>query len=102
MIASMTKNADLHLTPIGFEVVGDIDFNNVMMLYQKSLAKLNDHCVIDFAKLNSSNSAGLALLLGWIKYANHLHKTLIFSNIPSHLLALARIAGIEKILMQYH
>lgn len=51
---------------------------------------------IDLSKVNSSDSAGLALLVEWIKLSKRDFIQLKFNHIPRQLLTLARLSGFEK------
>jgi phospholipid transport system transporter-binding protein len=60
------------------------------------LAK-HDILKFDFAKINSVNSAGLALLLEWRRYATLKRKTITFSNMPDQLVSIATVAGVSDL-----
>lgn len=45
-----------------------------------------------------TDSAGLALLVEWLREAREHGKTLRFENIPAQLKALARVSGLERVL----
>lgn len=81
-------------------VSGDLNFKTVVNLWDESLpllAKHNELC-IDLAKVTSANSAALTLLLEWLKYARRENKSITFKNIPSQLLSIAAVIGVDKIL----
>lgn len=78
---------------------GELDFSNVEAVYQKSLAqwKNSSDICIDFSKLKSANSAGLALMVEWLKLANQQNKTIQFKTVSQDLLAIAKVAGMDKL-----
>jgi len=57
------------------------------------------HCkavVLDLQAVSSTDSAGLALMIEWIKYAREQHVSLSFTNVPQQLLTLATLSGLEN------
>jgi len=53
---------------------------------------------LDLAGVTHSSSAGLALLLDWMRVAGGVDKTLRIENMPAYMLALARISGLDALL----
>lgn len=51
---------------------------------------------IDLLGITHSDSAGLALMIEWLKISKKQHCTLSFINIPAQLQALAKISGINE------
>jgi phospholipid transport system transporter-binding protein len=85
-----------------FYLSGELSFSNVDSCYQDSLANFitSPELIFDFANLTSVNSAGLALIFAWIKFAKKNNKAIQFRNLPSHLFAISKAAGIEKLIPQ--
>lgn len=54
---------------------------------------------IDLGGVAESDSAGLALLLEWLRLARHRKQTIHFANLPAQIAALARISEVEELLM---
>jgi phospholipid transport system transporter-binding protein len=81
-------------------VTGELNFATVMDLWRDSLAKLAELTAvdIDLSQVKTSNSAGLALLLAWLKYAEKCGKSVTFKHIPAHLASIIKVSGTEKIL----
>ncbi len=50
---------------------------------------------IDLKKVKAVDSAGLALIIEWLKTAHSRGINLNFINVPKQLLALARLSGFE-------
>lgn len=53
--------------------------------------------VIDLGGVGNADSAGLALMLEWIKVSRGRKTALRFRNIPQQLLNLAKLSGIDKL-----
>ena len=81
-------------------VSGELGFKSVPMLYTSSLKFFqNSHNLdIDLAGVNHADSAGVALLIEWIRQARQQNRTINFHNIPSQLLAIARLCGVAEML----
>lgn len=54
------------------------------------------HLVIDLVQIERADSAGLALLIEWIKQALKNNQKICFKNIPEQLLALAALSGFDR------
>lgn len=59
---------------------------------------LPDKLTIDFAKVTMVDSSAVALLLEWRRQALARAKTLEFVNLPSNLMALARLYGVAELI----
>ena len=59
---------------------------------------LPDKLTIDFAKVTTVDSSAVALLLEWRRQAEARSKTLEFVNLPSNLMALARLYGVAELI----
>jgi phospholipid transport system transporter-binding protein len=53
---------------------------------------------IDFTGVSESDSAGLALLIEWLRSSKQHDQRLRFANIPAQISALARISEVEDML----
>lgn len=51
---------------------------------------------VDLAGVKNADSAGLALIFEWIKYARSKRVQLRIKNIPTQILNLATLSGLEK------
>ncbi|MGZ5032517.1 MAG: STAS domain-containing protein [Usitatibacter sp.] len=54
---------------------------------------------IDFAAITGVDSSAVALLLEWRRQAQRRGKSLEFVNLPANLLALARLYGVEDLIL---
>lgn len=50
---------------------------------------------LDLKKVTTADSAGLALILEWIKHSERYNTKLVFKNIPQQLLILATLSGLD-------
>ncbi len=76
---------------------GKLDFQSVAELLASDQSWLNDVDInINLADISHSNSAGLALLLEWLKKARQKNIQIKFHNVPEQLLVIARAYGVEE------
>lgn len=52
-------------------------------------------CIADLAEVQYSNSAGIALLLGWMRLAAAAKRKLTLRAVPTDMLALAAVGGLS-------
>jgi phospholipid transport system transporter-binding protein len=93
----MVKSADITFNGSHFLVTGDLNFSNVMSVYQKSLLDA-DKCselIFDFSQLNSSDSSGLALIIEWIKLSKQKNKPIKFTHLSQDIMSIAKAAGLD-------
>jgi len=95
MSASIEKNSDNI-----FEVKGDITFSTVSDLLEQGNRLLLDASEItfDLAGVKHSDSAGLALLTEWTRFAESNKRPIVFVNMPAQMLAIAKATGMDTIL----
>jgi phospholipid transport system transporter-binding protein len=53
---------------------------------------------VDLGGVGESDSAGLALLIEWLRLARQGEKTIRFANVPAQIEALARISEVEDLI----
>lgn len=56
-------------------------------------------CKLDLSAITYSSSAGIALLLGWLRIAQQQQKNLCFLQAPASMIALAKVGGLEDLLV---
>ena len=81
-------------------VSGELNFKNVPALVSMSqdyFKNVND-LEVDLADVNRADSAGVALLIDWQRQAQKQKKSISFFNIPSQMLAIARLSGVDELL----
>ena len=86
--------------PGRFALVGELSFVSVPGLVElgASLFEDGDEARLDLSQVERSDSAGLALLVSWVRTARQQGKQLNFEQIPSQLLGMARVSGVDHIL----
>jgi phospholipid transport system transporter-binding protein len=94
---------DCHITPQGnglFLLGGELNFDNVPGLWEESLAlfSIPPTLVLDLRGVTHSNSAGLALLIEWLRFARERHKMLKIRNVPAQMRALITASGLDEVL----
>lgn len=79
-----------------FRVRGDLDFDSVPALFATSTAVLDARqpgdVLIDLAGVGQVDSAGLALVVEWLRWARDGKHRLRLAHVPEKLAALARIS----------
>jgi phospholipid transport system transporter-binding protein len=53
---------------------------------------------VDLSGVTEADSAGLALLIEWVRAARQSNRTIRFENVPAQITALARISEVEELL----
>lgn len=83
-----------------FELSGVLDFQSVPKLWRvgHALFEAGHELHVDLGGVSHSNSAGLALLVEWLRFAEKREKSLRYHNIPPQMLAIARVSDLEKVL----
>lgn len=83
-----------------FAVSGDMNFATAEKILKATEGAFEDHTQleIDLSEVADTDSAGLALLLEWVTWANHSVREITFANIPERLLAIARTTEVEPLL----
>jgi phospholipid transport system transporter-binding protein len=81
-----------------FIIDGDLTFSTIDKKTVKSFGflKTSKHIIIDLGRVSCTDSAGLALMIEWIKYTRHNRARIVFKNIPEQLINLARLSGFDK------
>ncbi|SRR5579883_2237234 len=95
----MMTSAKIMLENDCLQVSGDINFTTAVSLWQESLPLISrsPRLAFDFSRVTTLNSAALALLLEWIKYAKRAGKKISFTGLSPQLLSLADAAGVAKL-----
>jgi phospholipid transport system transporter-binding protein len=95
----MQKQADIVFQNNVFSLTGDLDFCNVMSVYQKGLHSMMQckELIFDFSAVTSSNSAGIALVIEWVRLAKRSNKPIQFRHFTSDLLSVMQTAGMTAL-----
>ena len=94
----MTSKASFTVNQTTLLLSGDITLHNAMSVYRESLPLVKENSVttFDLAGLRSSDSAGIALMVAWMKC----NKKAVFLNIPHALLAMAKAANMDGLFLR--
>jgi phospholipid transport system transporter-binding protein len=91
------------LTDLGggrFSLSGRMTFDTAGQILRESEAPFAEHTRIevDLAGIDETDSAGLALLLEWITWANHTVREIRFTGMPDKITAIAKTTEVEHLL----
>jgi phospholipid transport system transporter-binding protein len=92
MALSLTVKSDEWVILSGDLIFATINKKTAQLIDFK---KINHELVIDLAGIKNSDSAGLALLIEWLKISQKSQTQLRFKNIPTQLITLAKLSGFE-------
>lgn len=83
-----------------FALSGEMTFDTAERILKASEGPFEDHTQIevDLSGISMSDSAGLALLLEWVTWANHSVREIRFTGMPEKILAIARTTEVEQLL----
>ena len=95
--------SDFTLKDLGdgrFSLSGRMTFDTAGDILQKSEELFEPHTLleIDLSGITHTDSAGLALLLEWITWANHTVREIRFEGMPEKINAIARTTEVESLL----
>ncbi len=81
-----------------FVIDGDLTFATIdkQTLKSFSFLKAAKEVTIDLSRVSNTDSAGLALMIEWIKYSRQNRTQIAFKNIPEQLLNLAKLSGFDQ------
>ena len=79
---------------------GELSFKTVPALVASNEDFLsNSNSIdIDLSDVSRTDSAGVALLIEWQRQAQKQNKSICFTNIPSQMLAIVRLSGVDDLL----
>lgn len=94
------KKADVIFSDNVLSLSGELDYYNVMSVYQKSLSFFQNQkeMIIDFSKVITANSAAIALMIEWEKYAKRTTKSVSFRSVSADLMAIAKVSDLQTLL----
>lgn len=83
-----------------FALSGEMSFDTAERILEASEKPFADHTRIevDLSGVTLSDSAGLALLLEWVTWANHTVREIKFSGMPERVLAIAKTTEVDGLL----
>ena len=92
------------LTPQGegcFLLQGELNMHTVPALWRKANALLaggTGSVAIDLAGVSRADSAGLALLLDWLRQTRAQGRKITFEHLPAQLQAIVNVSGLDEVL----
>lgn len=95
------KSLSIHEQEPGrFVIDGNLTFSTIDKNSVKSFSfpKSAKRVTFDLKGVATTDSAGLALIIEWIKFARGRNIQLLFENIPDQLLTFARLSGVEQMI----
>ena len=95
--------SDFSLKDLGdghFALSGEMSFDTAERILEASEQPFEEHTrlEIDLSGVTLSDSAGLALLLEWVTWANHTVREIRFSGMPERVLAIAKTTEVDELL----
>jgi phospholipid transport system transporter-binding protein len=83
-----------------FRVSGVLNAVTVVNLLKESRERFAGvtRMELDLGAVAESDSAGLALLLEWLRLARHANQQILYTNVPAQISALARISEVDDLL----
>lgn len=83
-----------------FALSGELTFDTAEKILRASEEPFEEHTQlqIDLSRVTDSDSAGLALLLEWVTWANHSVREIRFESIPEKIRAIAKTTEVESLL----
>lgn len=83
-----------------FAVVGDMNFSTVDQLLDRSaeVFSYQDNLEIDLAGVERADSAGLALIIEWMKQARRSGAEIRLLNMPAQMRAISRTSELDDVL----
>lgn len=84
---------------------GELTMQNVAKISQDTAALLNTmsgEVSIDLSKIDRADSAGLALLIDWLRIARRRNFSLHFEQLPEQLMQIASVCELDSVLPINH
>lgn len=81
-------------------VRGELDFDTVADLWATTEAPILLEPIfrVDLGGVQRSNSAGVALLVQWLRQARRRQVELVFIDVPAQMREIVRVADLEQVL----
>jgi phospholipid transport system transporter-binding protein len=96
--------SDIAIEAVGdgkYRVSGELNFDTVTQALNQSKNMFDqaaDVINVDLGGITRTNSAGIALLIEWLRAAKQKHKEVLFHHIPEKMLAIAKVSDLADIL----
>ncbi|MDX9740294.1 MAG: STAS domain-containing protein [Gammaproteobacteria bacterium] len=88
--------------PGAYLIGGELGFSTVPDLLERGRAIFEGGSAapleLDLSGVTRVDSAGLALLIEWLKVARRTRREISYVNVPEQMVAMARVSGLENFL----
>ena len=93
-------NTRLRREPDQVQVSGELSFSSVLAIRDAGIHYINQvtEPVFNCNKVTKADSAGVALLIDWWRYATLAKKEICFIHLPNRMIALIKVGNLEDIL----
>jgi len=83
-----------------FILAGTLSFKTVPVIWRQGLDLFSTapSLLLDLSEVKRSDSAGVALLVEWMRFARSHNKPISYINMPSQMLAIVRASSLDAIL----
>jgi len=83
-----------------FILTGTLTFKTVPVIWRHGLDLFREapSLLLDLSGVKRSDSAGVALLIEWMRFARHHNKPISYINMPTQMLAIVRASSLDTIL----
>ena len=102
MAEPLTERAGLHIRGDTLLLSGEISFDTVNSLVAKGRDALGalalENAVLDLSAVSKTDSAGLALVIDWVRSARRRGAGLTIVGVSPQLADIARVCGLEDFL----
>lgn len=85
----------------GFKVCGELTFATALAVRNRGLellAQADPDFEIDLSGVTRAGSAGVSVLLSWLRFALEREVQIRFSHLPDDLLGVAKVSGADRLL----
>jgi len=88
------------VSPGRYRLIGELDFDSVPALAARSRELFSEpgEVQVSLEAVGRADSAGLVLLVDWLREARRRGRRIGFTHVPAQLLALARVSGVDELL----
>ncbi len=83
-----------------FILSGTLSFKTVPVIWRQGLDLFKEapSLMLDLSAIERSDSAGVALLIDWMRFARSHNKPISYFNMPQQMLAIVRASSLDAIL----
>lgn len=99
-MAALTLQAS-DADPAVFQLSGQLTYDNAHASVAAGETLLKDHpqrLVLDFSDVDRVDTAGIAVILSWTRYAQKNKQSLVVQGLPEQALALIQNSGLSNLL----